>query len=230
MSVSDLEVVVERNKPYQSTQQPITLKRNLTGYLFGKRVADIVLSFVGILFLTPLLVLISIWIKVEDRKGPVLFKQDRVGKDGKEFHMYKFRSMVNNAEALLPDLLSKNEVSGAMFKIKDDPRVTKVGKFIRKTSIDELPQLWNVLKGEMSLVGPRPALRREVAEYTAHDKQRLIVTPGCTGLWQISGRSNLGFDEMVELDLQYISERSLFNDFKIILKTVVVLFGSKDAF
>jgi len=117
-----------------------------------------------------------------------------------------------------------------MFKMKDDPRITKLGKFIRKTSIDELPQLWNVLKGDMSLVGPRPPLPREVAQYTEYDKQRLLVTPGCTGLWQISGRSNVGFKEMVELDLQYIRNRSILFDLKIILKTVLVLFGSKDAF
>ncbi len=138
--------------------------------------------------------------------------------------------MVNNAEEMLSDLLSQNEVSGAMFKMKDDPRVTWVGKFIRKTSIDELPQLWNVLKGEMSLVGPRPPLPREVEEYTTYDKQRLLVTPGCTGLWQVSGRSNIGFKEMVELDLKYIRERSILFDIKIILKTIFVLFGSKHAF
>jgi lipopolysaccharide/colanic/teichoic acid biosynthesis glycosyltransferase len=167
---------------------------------------------------------------VEDRKGPVFFKQIRIGKDGKEFNMYKFRSMVSNAEELLDELLNKNETSGAMFKMKNDPRVTRIGKFIRKTSIDELPQLLNVLKGEMSLVGPRPPLPREVEEYTTYDKQRLVVTPGCTGLWQISGRSNIGFSEMVELDLKYISQRSLLNDLKIIIKTIFVLLGSKDAF
>jgi lipopolysaccharide/colanic/teichoic acid biosynthesis glycosyltransferase len=117
-----------------------------------------------------------------------------------------------------------------MFKMKDDPRITKIGKFIRKTSIDELPQLFNVLKGDMSLVGPRPPLPREVAEYSEYDTQRLLVTPGCTGLWQVSGRNSLGFEEMVELDLQYIRERSFLFDIKIILKTVLVLFGSKDAF
>jgi lipopolysaccharide/colanic/teichoic acid biosynthesis glycosyltransferase len=138
--------------------------------------------------------------------------------------------MVSNAEDKLQDLLKSNEVSGAMFKMKDDPRITKVGKFIRKTSIDELPQLLNVLNGDMSLVGPRPPLPREVAEYTNYDKQRLLVTPGCTGLWQVSGRNSIGFEEMVELDLQYINNRNLLVDTKIILKTVLVLFGSKDAY
>ena len=180
--------------------------------------------------LSPLFLLIAIIIKIEDPKGPVFFKQIRVGKDNKEFYMYKFRSMVFNAEQLLQDLMSNNEVEGAMFKMKNDPRVTRMGRFIRKTSIDELPQLWNVLKGDMSLVGPRPPLPREVNEYTTYEMQRLLVTPGCTGLWQVSGRSNLSFYQMVELDLLYIQKRSLRFDLKIILKTFSVLLGSKDAF
>lgn len=199
-------------------------------YIFTKRIIDILGSIAGLIFLSPLFVMVAILIKLEDSKGPVFFKQIRVGKDEKKFYMYKFRSMVSNAEELLEDLLDKNEVSGAMFKMKNDPRVTKVGKFIRKTSIDELPQLWNVLKGEMSLVGPRPPLPREVAEYTTYDKQRLLITPGCTGLWQVSGRSNLSFEEMVELDLRYIRERSIFMDIKLILKTILLMFGSKNAF
>ncbi|MGE6375504.1 sugar transferase [Peribacillus muralis] len=199
-------------------------------YLRMKRIIDIIGSLIGIIFLSPVFLLVAIFIKIEDPKGPVFFKQVRVGKAETEFEMYKFRSMVSDAEERLKDLLGLNEVSGAMFKIKDDPRVTKIGKFIRKTSIDELPQLFNVLKGEMSLVGPRPPLLREVNEYTTYDKQRLLVTPGCTGLWQVSGRSNVGFEEMVKLDIDYISQRSLVFDFKIITKTVVVLLGSKDAF
>ncbi|UQZ75696.1 multidrug MFS transporter [Niallia circulans] len=199
-------------------------------YLVMKRAVDIIGSFCGLVVLSIFFVIIAILIKLEDPKGKVFFKQIRVGKDGKEFFMYKFRSMASDAEERLKELLTLNEVSGAMFKMKDDPRVTKVGKFIRKTSVDELPQLINVLKGEMSLVGPRPPLPREVAEYSAYDKQRLLVTPGCTGLWQVSGRSNVGFEEMVELDLRYIKERSILFDTKIILKTVLVLFGSKNAF
>lgn len=191
---------------------------------------DICGALIGLICLSWLFLIVALLIKLEDPKGPVFFKQVRVGKDGKEFYMYKFRSMVTNAEELLESLLHLNETTGAMFKMKNDPRVTKIGRFIRKTSIDELPQLWNVLKGEMSLVGPRPPLPREVAQYTEYDKQRLLVTPGCTGLWQISGRSNVGFKEMVELDLQYIRNRSILFDLKIILKTVLVLFGSKDAF
>ena len=203
---------------------------NKKGYLIAKRIMDICGALIGLICLSWLFLIVALLIKLEDPKGPVFFKQVRVGKDGKEFYMYKFRSMVTNAEELLESLLPLNETTGAMFKMKNDPRVTKIGRFIRKTSIDELPQLWNVLKGEMSLVGPRPPLPREVAQYTEYDKQRLLVTPGCTGLWQVSGRSNVGFKEMVELDLQYIRKRSIFFDLKIIFKTILVLFGSKDAF
>jgi lipopolysaccharide/colanic/teichoic acid biosynthesis glycosyltransferase len=200
------------------------------GYLMGKRLIDVVGSLVGIVCLFWLFILVALVIKVEDPKGPVFFKQTRVGKDGKEFKMYKFRSMVSNAEEKLEALLQYNEVSGAMFKMKRDPRVTKIGRILRKTSIDELPQLLNVLKGEMSLVGPRPPLPREVEEYSMYDKQRLIVIPGCTGLWQTSGRSNLSFEQMIELDLKYISTRSLKTDIMLILKTVKVLFTTKDAY
>ncbi|WP_342042991.1 sugar transferase [Bacillus sp. OTU2372] len=199
-------------------------------YLIVKRLIDIIGASCGIIFLSLLFIVIALLIKIEDPKGKVFFSQKRVGLNGKEFKMYKFRSMVFNAEERLQELLKYNEVSGAMFKMKEDPRITKVGKFVRKTSIDELPQLFNVVKGEMSLVGPRPPLPREVAIYSNHDKQRLFVAPGCTGLWQVSGRNSLGFEEMVELDIQYIRERSILFDIKIILKTVLVLFGSKDAF
>ncbi|WP_226528031.1 sugar transferase [Metabacillus niabensis] len=199
-------------------------------YIFSKRVLDVVASMFGIILLSIILFIIAILIKIEDPKGPVIFTQRRVGKDGKEFHMYKFRSMIVDAEAKLEDLLKYNEVNGAMFKMKDDPRVTKVGKFIRKTSIDELPQLFNVLKGDMSLVGPRPPLPREVKEYTSYQKQRLLVTPGCTGIWQASARNSVGFEEMVEMDLYYIRNCNFWLDIKIIIKTVIVLFGSKNAF
>jgi lipopolysaccharide/colanic/teichoic acid biosynthesis glycosyltransferase len=191
---------------------------------------DICGALAGLICLSWLFLIVALLIKLEDPKGPVFFKQVRVGKDGKEFYMYKFRSMVTNAEELLESLLHLNEVSGAMFKMKDDPRVTKIGKFIRKTSIDELPQLWNVLKGDMSLVGPRPPLPREVAQYTEYDKQRLLVTPGCTGLWQVSGRNDLGFNEMVELDLKYIRERSILYDLKIILKTIKIMIKPNSAY
>lgn len=203
---------------------------NQRGYLFIKRCIDVVGAVAGLLMLLIVFIIVSLLIKLEDPKGSIFFSQKRVGKNGKEFNMYKFRSMVSDAEAKLAELLEQNETTGAMFKMKNDPRVTKIGKFIRKTSIDELPQLINVLKGDMSLVGPRPPIVREVNEYTGYQMQRLLVTPGCTGLWQVSGRSNIGFEEMVELDLTYITTRSLMADIKIIFRTVFMLFGSKNAF
>ncbi len=199
-------------------------------YLVVKRSMDIFLAAIGLFVLSPLLVLIAICIKIEDPKGPVFFSQLRVGKKEKVFKIYKFRSMVTDAEERLKDLISLNEVPGAMFKMKQDPRVTRIGKFIRKTSIDELPQLWNVIKGDMSLVGPRPPLIREVKQYTNFEKQRLLITPGCTGLWQVSGRSNLSFYDMVKLDLEYIVKRSIWLDIKIILRTILLLVGSKNAY
>jgi exopolysaccharide biosynthesis polyprenyl glycosylphosphotransferase len=219
-------------KAQQVDLQPINKEVNhsTTVYHFIKRVTDIIGAFTGIFILSPLFVFVMLAIKIEDPKGAVFFKQVRVGKNGKEFYMYKFRSMVTNAESLLDSLMHRNETTGPMFKIKKDPRVTKIGRFIRKTSIDELPQFWNVIKGDMSLVGPRPPLIKEVDNYSDYDRQRLLVTPGCTGLWQISGRSNLGFEEMVDLDIKYINNMSFTNDLLIIFKTVKVLFGSKDAY
>ncbi|WP_226639550.1 sugar transferase [Priestia flexa] len=188
-----------------------------------KRLFDFIGAFIGIVFFSWLLIIVGIIIKLEDPKGTVLFSQSRVGRNGKKFKMYKFRSMIHDAEERLPELLKYNEVSGAMFKMKKDPRVTKVGKFIRKTSIDELPQLFNVLRGEMSLVGPRPPLVREVEQYTPYQMQRLLILPGCTGLWQCSARNSVGFEEMVELDLLYMKNRSFKQDLIIILKTVIVI-------
>jgi lipopolysaccharide/colanic/teichoic acid biosynthesis glycosyltransferase len=205
-------------------------RKELSMYSIMKRTIDITGSLFGLFLLSPLFVVIAILIKWEDPKGSVFFYQTRVGKDEKPFRMYKFRSMLTGAEDKLKELLDKNEISGAMFKMKDDPRITKIGKLIRKTSIDELPQLLNVLRGEMSLVGPRPPLQREVAEYTEYDKQRLSVTPGCTGLWQVSGRNNLCFKQMVELDITYIEKRCIWFDIKIMFRTVKALAGSQDAF
>lgn len=221
--------LIREDSLYLSKENKISANTTKS-YLLLKRCIDIVGAICGIVLLSFVFILVSILIKIEDPGGSVFFKQLRIGKNGREFYIYKFRSMASDAEERLQELLALNEVAGAMFKIKDDPRITKVGKFIRKTSIDELPQLFNVLKGEMTLVGPRPPLPREVAEYSNYDKQRLLVVPGCTGLWQVSGRSNMDFSEMVELDLQYIRERTIFIDIKIILKTVFVLFGSKNAF
>lgn len=195
-----------------------------------KRSLDIFGATLGIIMLFPIFIIISIFIKFEDPFGPIFFKQVRVGKNGQRFNMYKFRSMIVDAEKRLDGLLAKNEVSGAMFKMKHDPRITRIGKFIRKTSLDELPQLWNVLKGDMSLVGPRPPLPREVELYSEYEYQRLLVIPGCTGLWQVSGRNNLGFNQMVDLDLEYIKKRSILLDLIIILKTFREIVASKDAF
>ncbi|AOH53626.1 multidrug MFS transporter [Peribacillus muralis] len=198
-------------------------------YLNVKRFIDVFGALVGMIIFLPIIILVVLLVKLENPKGSIFFKQVRIGKDGKEFNMYKFRSMVVDAEKRLPDLVRHNEIAGPMFKMKDDPRITRIGKFIRKTSIDELPQFWNVLVGEMSLVGPRPPLLREVKEYSAYDKQRLLVTPGCTGLWQVSGRNALSFQEMVELDLQYIKQRTIITDITIILRTVKVMILPNDS-
>lgn len=199
-------------------------------YFFIKRTFDIFGSAIGLIVLSPIFLVVGIMIKKEDSGGPIFFSQDKVGKNGIIFKMYKFRSMCVDAEEKLASLLEKNEVDGAMFKMKNDPRITKVGKFIRKTSIDELPQLFNVLKGEMSLVGPRPPLIREVEKYTNYDKQRLYVKPGCTGLWQVSGRNHVGFDEMVDLDISYIKSMGIIQDIKIILKTFLVVLRPNGAY
>ena len=175
-------------------QEDIIVPNENKVYLFLKRLIDIVGSGLGILILIPVFLIIGILIKLEDPKGSVFFSQKRNGLNGKEFNMYKFRSMVHNAEDLLESLMSKNEMDGPVFKIKDDPRITKIGKFIRKTSLDELPQLFNVLKGDMSLVGPRPPIPREVIQYNKYQYQRLLVKPGITCYWQISGRNNIDFD------------------------------------
>lgn len=199
-------------------------------YLFLKRIIDILGSAIGLVVLSPIFLIVAYKIKKEDSSGPIFFSQERVGKNGKSFKMYKFRSMCVDAEEQLDKLLQHNEVQGAMFKMKEDPRVTKIGKFIRRTSIDELPQLWNVLNGDMSLVGPRPPLSREVSEYSDYAKQRLLVKPGCTGLWQVSGRNHVGFDEMVDLDLKYITNQSIINDVLIIVKTFKIILMPNGAY
>ena len=202
--------------------------RGFSFYEIIKRLIDIICSFMGLLAFSPLFIIIAIIIKFTS-KGPVFFSQKRVGKYGREFDMYKFRSMVVNAEELKEKLAAQNEMSGPMFKMKDDPRVTKVGKFIRKTSIDELPQLWNVLKGDMSLVGPRPSLPKEVAQFEDWMHRRLEVKPGLTCYWQVSGRNNIDFEDWMKLDIRYVEERNLFVDIKLIFKTIFVLFGDKNA-
>lgn len=187
-----------------------------------KRIFDIVAATCGIVLLSPLMIIIAVLIKTEDH-GPIFYKQVRVGKNGKTFKMYKFRSMFVNADKMLAKLKEHNDVEGPMFKMKDDPRITKVGHFIRKHSLDELPQFLNVLRGDMSLVGPRPPLPSEVEEYSEYDKQRLFVIPGCTGLWQATERNEVGFNEMVQLDIQYIQRASFIFDLWIIWKTVEII-------
>lgn len=198
-------------------------------YHVVKRLFDIVASACGLISLSPLFLFLVIKIRSED-EGPAFYSQERIGKNEKPFKMWKFRSMVVNADKLLDELEDENEVDGAMFKIKDDPRVTKIGHVIRKYSLDELPQLWNVLIGDMSLVGPRPPLPSEVEEYTNYDKQRLTVMPGCTGLWQVTRRSEADFDEMVWLDIVYINHSGMIKDLKLIVKTVLVMVHPNGAY
>ena len=189
-------------------------------YEFFKRAMDIVCSGLALLVLSPMFLIIAIAVRSDG--GPAFYSQERVGKNGKLFRIYKFRSMCVNADS--PEMLAKlaalNEMDGPAFKIKNDPRITKVGRFIRRTSLDELPQLINIFIGDMTIVGPRPPLVSEVAQYTDYQRQRLLVKQGLTCYWQCSGRNNINFEEWVELDLKYIRERSLWTDIKIILMTV----------
>lgn len=206
----------------------VSNKENRLVYNISKRFIDILLSLFGLIIVSPIMLIVAILIKLEST-GPVIFSQKRVGLNGKEFNMLKFRSMVQNAEELKEKLQKQNEMSGPMFKMKEDPRVTKVGKFIRKTSIDELPQLINVLKGEMSLVGPRPSLPKEVAKFEPWMLERLNVKPGLTCYWQVSGRNNIDFEDWMKLDIKYVKDRNLGLDIKLIFKTFFVLFGDKNA-
>ncbi|HVS52563.1 MAG TPA: sugar transferase [Opitutaceae bacterium] len=220
-------------------------RRRLHAYLAWKRLAwrwvirgtqaakiavDIVGSSIALLLLSPVFLAIAICIKLEDR-GPVFFPQLRVGRFGREFRMFKFRSMRVDAEQRLAEVLAKNQHQhGITFKIKDDPRVTRVGRFIRKYSLDELPQFLNVLIGDMSLVGPRPPVPREVAKYTLADRRRLAVTPGITCIWQISGRAEIDFPGQVQLDVRYIESRSLRQDLGILLRTIPAVFAGTGAY
>jgi lipopolysaccharide/colanic/teichoic acid biosynthesis glycosyltransferase len=210
-------------------------KRLLWRWLVGgahvtKRTLDIVGSFVALVLLSPIFTLIAVLIKLEDR-GPILFSQVRVGRHGREFRMFKFRSMRVDAEARLRELLAKNQHgTGVTFKIKSDPRITRVGHWIRKYSFDELPQFYNVLIGDMSLVGPRPPVPREVALYTLADRRRLAVTPGITCIWQISGRAEIDFPGQVQLDVRYIESCSLRQDLKILWKTIPAVLSGNGAY
>ena len=220
--------IAEKCKRMEKARKPQIKEPDLAIFKLPlwKRVFDIIFSSMALLCLSPIFIITVIWIKLED-KGPAFYKSKRVGSNYKVFDFYKFRSMYKDAEARKKELMASNEVKGLMFKMEDDPRITKVGKFIRKTSIDELPQFWNVLRGDMSLVGTRPPTVDEFEHYEAKHKCRLSMTPGLTGLWQISGRSDIkDFDEVVRLDMQYIDNWSILKDIKILILTVkVVLTG-----
>ncbi len=194
-------------------------------YWIGRRAQDIFFSLLALIVLSPLLVIIAIAIVIDSPGDSPIFTQNRVGREGKLFKLFKFRTMCPDAEERLEELLNQNQMDGPVFKIKGDPRITRVGGFLRKTSLDELPQLLNVLKGDMSIVGPRPALPREVEQYNDYQRQRLYVTPGLSCYWQIAPhRNDLSFDEWVALDLKYIRERSFWVDWKIIFMTVYAMF------
>ncbi|WP_434716855.1 sugar transferase [Lacticaseibacillus paracasei] len=214
----------------QAQAEQVDLGALTPTYLITKRCFDFTASLIGLILLSGIFLVLAVLIKIDDPHGKVFYSQTRLGKNGKNFQMWKFRSMVAGADKMVDKLLKKNDVEGAMFKIKDDPRITRVGRVIRKYSLDELPQLYNVLRGDMSLVGPRPPLPREVVKYTDYDRQRLIVVPGVTGLWQISGRNDLGFAEMIALDIHYINNACISEDLKILLKTVVVVIHPTGAY
>ncbi|PWX16667.1 multidrug MFS transporter, partial [Clostridium perfringens] len=212
------EIILVENNIFAKEELKENIKKKNFVYISVKRITDIIVSLLGLIILSPLLILVAILIKI-DSKGPIFFSQERVGINGKKFSMYKFRSMVVNAEEIKEKLKAQNEMSGPMFKMKNDPRITRIGKFIRKTSIDELPQLVNVLKGEMSLVGPRPSLPKEVVQFEPWMMERLTVKPGLTCYWQVMGRNSIGFEDWMKLDVKYVRERSLIIDFKLIFKT-----------
>ena len=200
-----------------------------TAYLVLKRIMDVVCSVLALIVLLPVFLITAIAIWIEDG-GPVIYVQERNGVNGKVFRMYKFRSMCKDAEKLHKELLKQNELDGPVFKIKKDPRVTKVGRIIRRISVDELPQLINILKGEMSVVGPRPLATYETEKCNAYQKRRMAVKPGLTCYWQCSGRNELSFDEWIKLDIRYIEEANLWIDIKIILKTVRTVVRGKGAY
>lgn len=219
----------EYKAEYRAEYKPEYKIKNKTIYSIVKRIFDFTFSLLALVLLIPVFVIIAIAIKLDDG-GPVFYVSDRVGKNGTPFKFYKFRSMYVNADEIYEKIKQTNETGGPTFKMKDDPRVTKSGKFLRKTSLDELPQLFNVLKGDMSLVGPRPPLLREVNNYNDYLMQRLTVPGGLTCYWQISGRSAIDFDGMVELDLKYIEERGILTDLKILFLTIPAVLKGDGAY
>ena len=213
----------ERSKPLLKEADVLKARHN---YWTLRRAQDIVLSFLALVVLSPLFLLICLAVWLDDPKGSPIFSQERIGWRGKPFQLYKFRTMCVNAESMLSELMKQNEMDGPVFKIRDDPRVTRVGKLLRRTSLDELPQLLNILKGDMSVVGPRPALRREVEQYSDFERQRLYVTPGLTCYWQIQpNRNDISFEEWMDLDVKYLRDQSFVNDWKILFRTVISVFA-----
>lgn len=216
ITVEKAETVIQR----ETLDIEAVLSNNRRYYAF-RRVQDVCFSLFTLMVLSLPMLIVALVIWLDDPNGSPIFTQVRVGQNGKEFRLYKFRSMYQNAEKQFESLLDKNEMDGPVFKIKKDPRITRVGRFIRRTSIDELPQFVNVLKGDMSIVGPRPALPREVVQYDDYQRQRLLVKPGLTCFWQIQpNRNDMHFDEWVALDVKYIKQRSFMTDWSIIFKTV----------
>ena len=206
------------------------LRTGRWAYRAVKRAFDVCFSACVLVCLSWLFLIVAVAIKLDDPEGPVIFSQARVGRDGREFRMYKFRSMCADAESRLAELAGRNEKDGPVFKMADDPRVTRVGRFLRKTSIDELPQLINVVVGQMSLVGPRPPLPDEVSRYEHDVRRRLLVKPGMTGLWQVNGRSDLEWEEGVRLDLYYVENWSVVQDFMILWRTLAAVLSQKGAY
>jgi exopolysaccharide biosynthesis polyprenyl glycosylphosphotransferase len=233
----ELKTQAQRLAPYQSVlpdlqssselEAPIRSLPVISGG--GKRIIDILGAATALILFSPLLLAVALLVKITSR-GPVLFSQLRCGLGAKQFNCYKFRTMIDGAHQKRADLFHKNEMKGPIFKLRNDPRITRLGRFLRLSSLDELPQLWNVLRGEMSLVGPRPPTPCEVEHYTAEQMKRLSVRPGLTGLWQVSGRSSIAdFHHWVELDLEYIEKWSLWLDLKILLKTIPAVLSTKGA-
>ena len=220
--ISDLQ----NESPTTEVAVVIDRKENLRehrAYWFGRRTQDILLSSLALVVLSPVMLVTALAIVIDDPKAGPIFTQTRIGRNGKPFRLYKFRSMYPDAEERLEELLAQNEMNGPVFKMKEDPRITRVGRVIRKIGLDELPQLWNVLRGDMSIVGPRPALPREVEQYGEYERQRLYVTPGLSCYWQIAPHRNaLSFEEWMDLDIRYVQERSFAVDWMIIWKTIVV--------
>ena len=224
------ELASRRRGKRRRSMRLLAWKTTVTASYAMKRLMDIVFSALGMVLLSPVYLAIALAVKLSS-SGPVFFVQTRVGRYGRHFRFYKFRSMRQDAEAQKAALMDRNESKdGVIFKMKDDPRITKVGRFLRRTSLDELPQLWNVFIGDMSLVGPRPPVPSEVQEYTLEDRKRLDVIPGITCLWQIKGRSEIPFNEQVRLDKEYILAPSVWKDISILLKTIPAILGGKGAY